>query len=69
MQRWEYGEMSGKTFKVLGKAILSKDRSLTEHGAWNDLGNEGWELVSVVADAEGVFHYFFKRPVEEKPKK
>jgi hypothetical protein len=69
MQKWEYAEMVGKTVKLLGKRLFRKEFNLTERGAWDELGDEGWELVSVVADAQGEFHYFFKRPVEEKAKK
>ena len=69
MQKWEYAEMVGKKITSLGKALFKEDRNLTEHGAWSQLGNDGWELVNVVADPDGEFHYFFKRPVEEKPQK
>lgn len=65
MQKWQYGELIGKTFKVLGKTILRKQYRITEHGAWDDLGDDGWELVSVVADEKNEFHYFFKRPVPD----
>ncbi len=27
----------------------------------NDLGNQGWELVSVVSPGHFILHYFFKR--------
>jgi hypothetical protein len=29
----------------------------------NELGDQGWELVSVVLDPNGVHKFYFKRPV------
>ena len=66
MQRWEHCELVGKTVTVLGKGVLAKEFKIRERGAWHELGDRGWQLVSVVADPEGEFHYFFKRPAEEK---
>ncbi len=37
------------------------DRSASEAAAWDKLEKDGWELVSVVADAEGKLVPFFKR--------
>ncbi len=69
MQKWEHCELVGKTATVLGKTLFRKDYNLTERGAWSDLGDDGWELVGVVADEQGEFHYFFKRPVVEQDQK
>lgn len=63
MQNWEHCELVGKQITYLTKGLFNKDSKSTEKGAWKELTDGGWELVSVVADAEGVFHYFFKRPV------
>jgi hypothetical protein len=66
MQRWEHCELVGKTVTVLGKGMFRKQFKLTEHGAWDELGDKGWELVSVVPDGEGELHYYFKRSIEPK---
>lgn len=66
MQRWEHCELVGKTVTVLGKGMFRKQFKLTERGAWDELGDKGWQLVSVVPDAEGELHYYFKRPIEPK---
>ena len=65
MQKWEHCELDGKTVTVLGKGLFRREFNLTERGAWNELGSDGWELVSVVPDAKGEFHYFFKRPIDK----
>ena len=36
-------------------------------GALNELGKEGWELVSVMLTNYGTPEYFFKREIEIKP--
>ncbi len=65
MEKWEHCELVGGTVKFLGAVGLFADKS-DSYGqpaqAWKDLENEGWELVAVVADKDGQFHYFFKRP-------
>lgn len=69
MPKWQHAEMVGSTVTVLGRTLFRKQFRLTERGAWDELGDDGWELVSVVPDAQGEFHYFFKRPVEDKKKR
>lgn len=32
---------------------------------FNELGDSGWELVSVVSPGHFILHYFFKRPAEK----
>lgn len=48
--RWEY--------KHLVRRV--QDQSLLDEAELNGLGADGWELVSVYADAAGV-HFHFKR--------
>lgn len=63
-EKWEHCVLVGKTVTVLGKGLLHKEFKITERGAWNELGDQGWQLVSVVHDGAGEFHYYFKRPAE-----
>ena len=67
--KWEHCILEGKTVTVLGKGILKKEWKLTERGAWNELGNEGWELVAVVPSTntkdEDTTRYYFKRQIVE----
>lgn len=69
MQKWEHCHLVGGKVTVLGKGIFHKEWKLSERSAWNELGEDGWELVSVNLDKEGEWHYFFKRPVPEKTEK
>jgi hypothetical protein len=65
MDRWEYCELVGGQVNFLGAAGLFADKSDAYSNpakAWQDLGNDGWELVSVVAAKDGQLHHFFKRP-------
>jgi len=64
MQKWEYCELVDKTVTYLNRAMFKKNVMLSERGAWNELGEEGWELVGVTTDAEGKAHFYFKRPKE-----
>ncbi len=64
-QKWEHCELVGKTVTVLGKGLLAKEFKITERGAWNELGDKGWQLVSVAVDPTGEFHYYFKRLAED----
>lgn len=66
MQNWEHCVLAGKQITYLTKGLFNKDSKATEKGAWKELTDGHWELVSVVVDAEGEFNYFFKRPVLEK---
>jgi hypothetical protein len=67
---WEYAKFYKGTIFWLAARGLFADKSdavgSDEAKAWSKLSEDGWELVSVVADADGQFAYFFKRPREEK---
>ncbi len=63
MPQWEHCELVGKQITYLTKGLFNKDSKAMETGAWKELTEGNWELVSVVPDSDGVFHYFFKRPV------
>ncbi|MGF1507617.1 MAG: hypothetical protein ACFB51_21195 [Anaerolineae bacterium] len=65
MQKWEYCELVNRTVTLLGKRGLRREFKLTERGAWDELGDEGWELVSAVHEPDGEVHYYFKRPQSE----
>jgi hypothetical protein len=65
MQRWQHCRLKGNHIQFLGASGIfdnKGDAHLTERGAWNRLEEEGWQLVSAVADSEGEFVFFFKRP-------
>jgi hypothetical protein len=65
MQRWQHCRLKGNRVHFLGASGIfdnKADAHLTERGAWSKLEEEGWELVSAVADPEGEFIFFFKRP-------
>lgn len=56
MKKWEY-----KTVGI---------RKITDISEFNEVGNEGWELVNVVtAAAIGGFRGIFKREVKQKQNK
>jgi hypothetical protein len=68
MQKWEYIRLTqsnineNKTWSWEDGSILSQEERLKE------MGEEEWELVSVVALAgvDGtIFHLYFKRPLQE----
>lgn len=66
MEKWEHCQLVGKTVTVLGKGMLAKEFKITERGAWNELGEDGWQLVAVVPDVEREYRFFFKRRIEEE---
>lgn len=68
MQKWEYlrfqfmgnyYDVNGVEFRV--EETGNRPKLLVE--LLNQLGKDGWELISTDVDSEG---YLFKRPVEEK---
>ncbi len=65
MIRWQHCKLEGNRVEFLGAAGIfnnKADAHLGERAAWRRLEEEGWELVSVIANAEGEPVYFFKRP-------
>lgn len=68
-QQFEYCKLVGAQITYLGRDGLLEDkydRALGEFQAWDRLEKEGWELVSVVIDAEGQQAAFFKRPFQAR---
>jgi len=68
MAAWEHCKMVDDRLRYLGAGLLENrsDRHLTERGAWDQIRDEGWELVSVVNDPEsGKLVHYFKRPRAE----
>ena len=66
MQKWQHCQLHGNRVRFLGAARLFENKAdahLGERTAWSKLEDEGWELVSVVMDAEGEPVFYFKRPV------
>lgn len=84
MQKWEYLELSYKREDVFRNNKRDMDNWVDENWVWadkdsrglvkrlNDLGNEGWELISVYTDAGMIgtawagrttfIYYILKRP-------
>ena len=65
-QRFEHCKLEGTRITYLGRAGAfedKRDRSLNPFWAWDHLEKEGWELVTVLAEA-GEHVAYFKRPVE-----
>ena len=65
-QRFEHCKLEGTRITYLGRAGAfedKRDRSLSPFWAWDHLEKEGWELVTVLAEAGGHVAYF-KRPIE-----
>jgi hypothetical protein len=65
MAAWEHCKMVENRLFYLGAGLLENrsDRHLSERGAWDQIRDEGWELVSVVNDPEaGELVHYFKRP-------
>jgi hypothetical protein len=60
--KWEYKVVSDRSI-VDPAAAKAGGKSVTEQRteAWNKLGDEGWELVSVT-DTGNFRAYYFKRP-------
>jgi hypothetical protein len=66
---WEYCKLYEKTIYWLAAHGLFADKrdDYSDEGkAWDRLSKDGWELVTVTADQDGKFNYFFKRPRAEK---
>jgi hypothetical protein len=66
-QQFEHCRLIGADIIYLGrdKAFENKrDKAWNEFRAWDLLEKEGWELVSVVANADGQHAAYFKRPME-----
>jgi hypothetical protein len=71
MAVWDHCKMVDNRLFYLGAGLLENrvDRHVTERGAWDQVHEEGWELVSVVPDpASGQLVHYFKRPTQEKKK-
>jgi len=69
MPKWEHSTLIGNKIQFLGAGLFEDkgDRHLSEVGAWDQIREEGWELVSVIVDpkSQEVVHYF-KRPFEKR---
>jgi len=69
MAGWEHCKLIGDDLYFLGAGFGENriDRHLTEAGAWDQIRDEGWELVAVapVPKGEQLVHYF-RRPWKGK---
>ncbi|NDJ52739.1 MAG: hypothetical protein GYB68_06600 [Chloroflexi bacterium] len=66
-QNWEHCRLKGTTVTMMSRRFLGrKEWNLSKVEAWDELEDDGWELVSVVADKSGDLQYFFKRPTGEE---
>lgn len=69
MAKWEHSTLVENRIRFLGAGLFENrgDRHMTEAGAWDQMRDEGWELVSVIVDpkTEEIVHYF-KRPYEKR---
>lgn len=66
-ERFEHCRLVGTRITYLGRSGVLEDKrdsTLNEFSAWNYLEKGGWELVSVVADADGQHVAYFRRPVQ-----
>jgi hypothetical protein len=65
-QRFEHCRLIGNKIVYLGRTGLFEDKgdqTGNEFKAWDYLEKEGWELVTVVTDKDGLPVAYFKRPV------
>ena len=65
--QFEHCRLIGTQITYLGRDQVFEnkhDRTWNEFRAWDLLEKEGWELVSVVADADGRHVAYFKRPLQ-----
>ncbi len=68
-QLFEHCKLVGTQIVSLGRVGVFEDkgaRSANEAAAWDKLEKDGWELVTVLADADGKFVPFFKRALAGK---
>ena len=66
MQQWQHCKLEGNRVTFLGAAGVfdnKADAHLSHRSAWSKLGEDGWELVSVMDGLEGEPVFYFKRPV------
>jgi hypothetical protein len=66
--KWEYCSLVGKRVSYLGADKLFEDKAdayATEHGAWDQLERDGWELTAVAPNKAGDLVHYFKRRLEE----
>ena len=69
MQQWQHCKLTGGTITYLdayGLLADKLDHHLSETKAWEELGENGWELVSTIINSDGGLTYFFKRPRADK---
>jgi hypothetical protein len=67
-KRFEHCRLIGNEIEYMGRVGVFSDKRDTSWGskrAWDHLEKEGWELVSVVVDAEGRHVAYFKRQAGE----
>jgi len=74
MQRWEYAQVHFQTGAPTFRITYSHRADRTDSPAdrfWatiQELGDQGWELVSVSAAGDpNILRHWFKRPVEASP--
>lgn len=68
MAGWDHCKIADNRLVYLGAGLLENrvDRHVSERGAWDQIRDEGWELVAVAADPEsGQLVHYFKRPRQE----
>jgi len=64
---WDHCEISDNRLVTSGLLENRVDRNVSERGAWDQIRDEGWELVAGAADPEsGQLVHYFKRPRQEK---
>ncbi|MBN1581906.1 MAG: hypothetical protein JXA89_14470 [Anaerolineae bacterium] len=66
-QHVEHCRLIGAEITYLGRDKVfenKRDKPWNEFRAWDLLEKEGWELVSVVANADGQHVAYFKRSLE-----
>jgi len=66
--KWEYITLTGKHVAFMGADKLLENKGDTyssERHAWDELEEQGWELVAVALDKAGELVHYFKRRQEE----
>jgi hypothetical protein len=63
MQKWEYCTLSGAWSLIQGgKEVQTWDKHVWESVILDELGADGWELVSITITPHSAQSFYFKRP-------